>query len=181
MKHVFAFSGPIGSGKSSVSKLFAAKILAAWNSFGTTVKEVAEERGLATDRESLQRLGAMLVKEDRNSFCRRVVTKATNDKDRAIVIDGLRHIDVLKELRVVVSPKELMCVYVDTPRTIRLERLKTRDGLADNQVADLERHSTEIEVEQGLKAVADFVSDNSQSVEQCVDTIVQWVKKRELA
>jgi dephospho-CoA kinase len=176
MKTTFAFCGPIGSGKSNVSKSFATQISAGWNSFGTTVREVALERGLPTNRESLQDLGAKLVQRERSLLCRRAIGKAMNVPGSPTVIDGLRHIDILEELRLVVSPQQLVCVYVNTPRDVRLERVKQRDGLSAEQLADLERHSTEVEVELNLKKVADFIADNQHSVEQCVDAIVQWAK-----
>jgi dephospho-CoA kinase len=180
MKHTFAFCGPIGSGKSSVSKLFAMRVGAIWNSFGTTVREIALERRLPTNRESLQNLGALLVKDERSSFCSRVIGKTTSGSAGAGVIDGLRHIGVLDELRRDISPQQLVCIYVDAPRSVRLERVKQRDGLTEEQLSDLERHSTEIEVEHRLKKASDFIADNEVSVEQCVDSIVQWTQQRNL-
>src|SRR5438876_3855719 len=124
MKLVFAFCGPIGSGKSSVSKLFAARTGAGWTSFGRTVAEIAMERGLTTDRQKLQELGAKLVTEERGSFCKEVVARAKHARGGTVVIDGVRHLAVLEELRSGVSPCNLICVYVDSPRALRLERVK---------------------------------------------------------
>src|SRR6266852_1814791 len=99
MKPLFAFCGPIGSGKSSVSRAFAQVIGSAWNSFGATVREIAAERGLPLNRESLQEIGAAEVSKNRITFCRRVIDRAGADPRQGIVIDGLRHIDILEELR----------------------------------------------------------------------------------
>jgi dephospho-CoA kinase len=79
-----------------------------------------------------------------------------------------------------VSPHELICVYVDASRAARLERVKERDGLSAEQLAALERHSTEIEVEQRLKRAADFIANNANSTEECADTVVEWAKSRRL-
>jgi dephospho-CoA kinase len=173
MERYFLFSGPIGSGKSSVSKLFASTIGAGWSGFGTVVKEIAVERQLPISREELQILGATLVRNERTSFCRRVITKATEACKNIAVIDGLRHVDVLEELRSLVGKGELLCVYVDAPQAVRLARVKTRDGLSAERIAELEKHSTEIEVT-NLKEVADFIASNVGSVEDCVASIVEW-------
>jgi dephospho-CoA kinase len=170
----FTFSGPIGSGKSSVSKLFASTAGAGWSGFGATVKEIALERHLPISREDLQVLGANLVEKECSSFCRRVIFKAREGQQGASVIDGLRHIRVLKELRSIVGCDPLVCVYVDAPQPLRLERVKARDGVSHEKLAELEKHSTEIEVNNRLKEVADFVANNGGSVEDCVASIVQW-------
>ena len=171
MNTIFAFSGPIGSGKSSVSKLFASKIGATWVGFGATVKKIALERKLPTDRESLQKLGASLVKDEAESFCSRVVVEIS---DKPAVIDGLRHISILEALRDLLKPRNVKCIYVDTPLDIRLNRVKLRDGLTSEQLSKLGMHSTEIQVDHDVKSVADFVAANRNSVEECVDSIVAW-------
>jgi len=176
MKYAFAFCGPIGSGKSSVSKLFATTIDAGWNSFGSTVKEIAIERGLPTNREGLQSLGAQLVKEERSAFCRRVVAKATYGRGSTIVIDGLRHIDIAMELQSIINPQALACVYVDAPRALRMERVRARDGVSAEQLELLELHSTEVEVEARLRSFAGLIADNAGPVGECVDSIVRWAQ-----
>ena len=177
---LFAFSGPIGSGKSNVSQLFAATIGGTWNSFGNAVRTVAVERGVPTDREGLQRLGAELVANERSSFCRRVVGQPSSDSEKPVVIDGLRHFEILEELRVVANPRNVVCVYVDAPLAIRLQRVNARDGLSADQLAKLQKHSTEVEVEQRLKSIADFCADNQSSPQQCVESILSWAKGRHL-
>jgi|ERR1017187_951538 dephospho-CoA kinase len=181
MNHLFAFCGPIGSGKSSVSKLFATKHGATWSGFGATVREIALERGLATDRGSLQCLGATLVKNEAGTFCRRVIALTARASDKPAVIDGLRHIAILQELRHILNPRKVVCIYVDAPLTIRLERVKKRDGLSPDQLARLEMHSTEVEVEHRLKGIADFVVDNQKSVAECVDSIMDWMQRSGLS
>jgi dephospho-CoA kinase len=174
MNTLFAFSGPIGSGKSDVSKLFAEQIGAKRNSFGSTVREIAVERGLSINRVGLQSLGAFLVASERDGFCRRVVSIALNNPASPIVIDGLRHIEILMELKRIVSPRTVRCIYVDASPSIRLERVRLRDGLSQSELAKLERHSTEVEVEQHLRAQADFIAENSNSLGECVQGLVEW-------
>lgn len=180
MNTIFTFCGPIGSGKSSVSKLFAAKVEAGWNSFGTTTREIAQERRLPVSREDLQRLGADLVANERDTFCRRVLNRATESGKKYAVVDGLRHRDVLQTLRKINHPDTVVVVYIDAPLAIRLERVKERDGLAADQLAELDQHSTEIEVETHLKGLATFVADNGGSKECCAESIFNWAASQKL-
>lgn len=181
MKPVFAFCGPIGSGKSSVSKLFAKQIGAKWNSFGSTVKEIAMERGIAISREQLQCLGALLIAEERVSFCKRVVASILGSVDDYAVVDGLRHLDILNELRSLTKPKPVFCIFVDASQVTRLERVKTRDGLTAAQLATFDNHSTEIQVERELRQRADFLADNNGTLDDCVLSISNWAKPMALA
>jgi dephospho-CoA kinase len=176
MSVLFAFSGPIGSGKSNVSKLFAERIGAKRNSFGGTVREIATERGLPVGRTDLQALGAILVASERDGFCRRVVAVALNDVLSTVVIDGLRHVEILAELKRIVDPRIVRCVYVDAPLSIRLERVRLRDGLSQSELVELQRHSTEVEVEQHLRAKSDYIADNSQTVGDCVERVIEWAR-----
>lgn len=174
MNTIFAICGPIGSGKSSVSKQFAARIGATWNSFGSTTREIAKERGLPSTRQALQALGADLVANEQSKFCGRVLGAALRETDKPGVIDGLRHARILSCVRKIVDPRHVAVIYVDAPVEVRLQRVKLRDGLSEAQLAELDRHSTEVEVEQKLKALADFVADNSGTTELCVSEIVRW-------
>jgi len=177
MKTAFTFSGAIGSGKSTVSSRFAQRLGAKWNSFGNTVRRIAAEKGIEPSRENLQRLGAAAVEANQEAFCRKVIDGAEGGAEDFIVIDGVRHERILECLRVLVSPTPLLAVFVDTPQQIRLERLRTRDGLSMAQITELQRHSTETEVETKLRAKANFVASNAGRVEDCEDELLRWAKK----
>jgi dephospho-CoA kinase len=177
MKPLFVFCGPIGSGKSSVSKLFAKQIGAKWNSFGNATREIAGERDVPNKREELQELGAYLIEHERELFCKRVLAPVLGDGAEYGVIDGLRHADVLHELRALVSPRTIICVYVDVTPEIRLSRVEKRDGLNVEGLAKLDSHSTEIQVKTELRKLADFVADNNGTPEECVVRIADCIKK----
>lgn len=177
MNHIFVFCGPIGSGKSSVSKLFAAKSGATWNGFGRTTRDIAEERGHGTDRKQLQELGALLVGNEPEFFCRRVIRPALENPQTPGVIDGLRHGSILTQIQKLVTPRQTVLVFVDAPINVRRERIKARDGLSPEQLGELDKHSTEIEVDQHLRNVAHFIADNTLSVEECVTNIESWASK----
>ncbi|HXC35285.1 MAG TPA: AAA family ATPase [Candidatus Acidoferrales bacterium] len=176
MKPIFIFCGLIGSGKSSVSKLFAKGIGAKWNSFGTATRDIAGERGVQIQRENLQSLGAHLIKNERELFCKRVLAPVLGDGTECGVVDGLRHAHVLRELRAMLSPRKIICIYVEVSTEERLDRVGKRDGLNADQLAILDSHSTEVEVKTELRKLADFVADNSGTPEECVSRIQNWAK-----
>jgi dephospho-CoA kinase len=182
MSVAFAFCGSIGSGKSAVSRRFANRFAGAWNSFGNTVKLIATERAIEPSRENLQQIGAALVETEPENFCRRVLAGATDSQGSSemIVIDGVRHRSILDHLRRLFTPNRLICVFVDAPLNIRVERLKDRDGLSEAQVLALQKHSTEVEVECDLRAAADFVADNSGSLDHCENELVGWAIQQRL-
>lgn len=176
MKPIFVFCGPIGSGKSSVSKIFAKQIGAKWNSFGSAAREIAQERRVANNREELQKLGAQLIENEREMFCKRVLSPVLGSGNEYGVIDGLRHADVLGELRVLVNPRKFICIYVDVSSEVRLARVGKRDGLNAAELEKLDNHSTEVQVKSELRKLADFIADNNGTPEDCVAHIVAWAK-----
>jgi dephospho-CoA kinase len=174
VKPLFIFCGPIGSGKSAVSKTLAKKIGAAWNSFGTTCKEIAIERNVPIKREELQQLGAHLIEREREMFCKRVLGPILSDGSICGVIDGLRHANVLHELRSLIKPRKIICIYVDVSMDIRLNRVSKRDGIEAEELAKLDSHSTEVQVKTELRELADFTANNNGTPEECTDNILNW-------
>lgn len=170
------FSGKLGSGKTTVSKLLADRVGARWNSFGATVKRIAFERGLPTGREALQSLGAELVSNSPEVFCRRVISEAVPSSGHGLVVDGLRHIAILKQLQQFVLPAPLIPVYVDVDEAVRLDRIKRRGGINIQDLQRLESHSTEIEVMVALRESAQLRVDNSKTAENAVDQILEWLR-----
>jgi cytidylate kinase len=152
-----AFSGSIGSGKTSVSKRVASALGYGWNGFGSTVKRIAAERAIPINREALQSLGADLIANNPEAFCARVVDEARQAKDSPLVIDGLRHAHIRDVLRGLSAPRKLICIYVDVADDIRFNRLAERDGLSVLEIQTIERHSTEIEVNKELPQTVDAI------------------------
>jgi dephospho-CoA kinase len=175
LKTNLIFCGKLGSGKSTVSKEVAIQIGANWNSFGNSVRRIAEERGLPTDRDQLQKLGAQLVSEAPEFFCDRVLAGASHSSNRIIVLDGLRHESILALLRKKLSPEKLLCVFVEVDEETRIDRIAKRNSLKREEVLQLDTHSTEIEVETTLRLLSDFVVDNSKSPESAINAVILWL------
>jgi cytidylate kinase len=175
-----AFSGKLGSGKTTVSKLLAERIGARWNSFGDTVKRIARERGIPAEREALQALGAELVSNSPEAFCQRVVSEAQPSSGHDLVVDGLRHTAILKHLQRILLPGTLIPVFVDVDEDIRLDRIKRRGGLSIEDLRRLESHSTEVEVMAALRGSAQLTVDNSGAPADAVDNILVWLRATRL-
>src|ERR1700720_2787391 len=156
MKENVVFSGRLGRGKTTISRAVAEALQIRWNSFGSVTKKIAQEQGRSIERKSLQDLGEYLVTNSAEEFCRRVLAEAEPLSDASVVIDGLRHSHVYKILRAISRPRQLICVYIDLDDATRLDRLRSRGGLNEEDVRKLESHSTELEVSGPVRQLANF-------------------------
>lgn len=155
---IIGVSGAIGAGKSSLVADIAARTSARRVSFGDFVRETASARGLATDRQTLQDLGASLLEElGAEEFSARVV----GDQGGLVVVDGVRHVIVDDALRN--AADQYLLVFVDVDAGVRQERLDEREAeRVGRDQADA--HSTERDLPQ-LRERADLVVDSSAAEE----------------
>jgi cytidylate kinase len=170
------FSGKLGSGKTAVSKMLAARIGARWNGFGATVKRIAAERELQIERHVLQVLGEELVQKSPDAFCRRVIAEAIPQSGTTLVLDGLRHLSILEQLRKLLSPRRVILIFVDVQEPIRLERILKREDCDLHTLKELESHSTEIQVMTELRSSAESIVDNSGALASTVEGIQNYLR-----
>lgn len=172
---VVAFAGKIGSGKSTISSGVAKALGWAHASFGDYLRTVAKSSGLDDSREVLQELGATLVSKSANDFCRAVLTHYQWSAGEPLVIDGIRHAEVVEALRSLVAPLELRLVFLDVKDSARLERLERVDESIPQNIALVEAHSTEFEVRGHLSSLANLRLSGEQPVGELVSTVVNWI------
>lgn len=180
MKPNIIFSGPIGSGKTSVSKQVAATLGYGWNSFGATVKRIAIERSVPVQRENLQALGERLIADEPRQFCHRVLQEAEGTTLKPVVIDGLRHAHIRGVLQELSRPRSLVCIYVHVDDATRFSRIQQRDALTPEKIRTLDAHSTESEVSERIRGLADFVADNNGQVSACSAAVLKWLVAEQL-
>lgn len=173
---VIAFSGSIASGKSTLSQEVAKTLQWKRASFGDYVRSVAQSRGLAESREVLQAIGADLIQRDMEGFCRAVIAQADWQFGQPIVIDGIRHIKVLDNLKQIVAPMHLFLVLVTVDEATRTNRLLERGTVDLEKYKHLEQDSTEQQVKSALANIADLVMDSGHSLEENVEQLVSWLK-----
>ena len=174
---VVAFSGGVASGKSSVATRIAEQLAWPCASFGGFVRRVARNRGLQESREVLQEIGAEMIGGDLRAFCLAVIGQTTWEGSGSLVLDGVRHMEILPIIREVIAPVELFMIFVDTPRELRLSRLEQRgykEGKAFDQV---EAHSTELQVP-SLEKLADLRIDGTRGIEELTREVIAWLGKR---
>jgi cytidylate kinase len=173
----FVFAGPLGSGKSQVSREVAARIGAGWTSFGSTLRRIAAERAIPIERRRLQELGEELVRGAPEALCERVLAEAEPQGTQRIVIDGLRHSEIMPILQQLLRPRRLLCVYIEARETVRAERILLRDKISPAEIQTLQSHSTEAQVAVAVRRLADYVVDNSGAIETTVQAVMDWIER----
>lgn len=156
---VIAFSGRIASGKSTLSREVALALCLRRVSFGDCVRTLAQNNGLLDTRKNLQVLGESLVSSDPVAFTRSVLATANFRSGESLVVDGIRHLQVLRALRVICAPSVVRLVLLDVDDEVRRVRQVLR-GIQDG-VAGADAHSTEVQVSEVLKSEADVLLDGS--------------------
>lgn len=175
---VVAFTGPIGSGKSTISHLVAQKL--GWKrvSFGDYVRAVARDKKLEKSREVLQDLGSILINEGWDHFCKAVLEQVQFKRGECLVVDGIRHVEALNTIRDLVYPSNVFLVYVQLKPSQRQKRLKVKELANKSETKQIEEHPTEKQVQTILPMVADLVVDGSKPEVQIVSTIAAWIESK---
>lgn len=177
---ILTFSGPIGSGKSSLSKRVAKSLGWKYVSFGDYVRVVACQRGMGNSREALQNLGTSLIEElGRNNFCRSVLAQVNWTTGEDLVLDGIRHVEILDSLREVTKPSEVSLVFIKVEESDIKARASGKHPVQDR--SRVGRHSTEEQVHSTLSDLADLNVDGRKPVEDLVREAVMWVRNRRSA
>jgi adenylate kinase family enzyme len=172
---VVAFSGGIGAGKTTVSSALASRLACPRASFGDYVRAVASSRGLGGERQVLQAVGEELVR-DIPGFVRAVLAQAGWERGQSLVVDGVRHLEVLAALRRVALPQETTLFFLDVPETERRARVADRDGIGGiRDVEDVDVHSTEVQVKDLLRDAAQLVLPAGISVPAILSTILCYL------
>jgi len=100
---------------------------------------------------------------DMRSFCSSVLRGAQWKSGDPLVLDGIRHSEAVDALTSLVAPLHFVLVYLDANPAIRRERLERKQDIYQ-RLDELEKHSTEIQVEKVLRFRADLVVDSSGAV-----------------
>lgn len=175
---ILTFSGPIASGKSALSNKLAQTFHWSRVSFGDYVRSVADARKIPKTREVLQAIGTELVTRDVERFCNAVLQQASWQHGQPLVIDGIRHIEVLKTLQKLVNPMKLYLVFITIDEVIQANRLIERGPNELLALQALELDVTEQQVGTYLKDIADFVVNGSRSVEEAAQDITDWLQSQ---
>ncbi|MGG6297892.1 AAA family ATPase [Leptolyngbya sp. AN02str] len=173
---IIAFSGSIASGKSTLSQEVAEALQWKRVSFGDYVRSIAQSRGIVESREVLQALGTDLLQRDTKCFCRAVLIQAAWQLGQPLIVDGIRHMEVLATLKQIVAPMQLLLVFVTVDEAVRTNRLLERGTVNLEKYQQWEQDSTEQQVKSALANVADLIIDSGYSLEESVEQLGSWLK-----
>lgn len=172
---ILAFSGGIASGKSTLSEAVALSLGCSRVSFGGFMRAEARKRGLSTDRETLQSIGEELVARDPDRLCRDLLAQSGWTPGGALVIDGVRHVDIADRLCQLVVPSEFRLVHVTAGEQTRNARFAAR-AESSGDLSKYESHSTEHDVHLGLPERADLLVDGNQPIEGLIERVAKWAE-----
>jgi dephospho-CoA kinase len=171
VSHVLAFSGLPGSGKTTISKALAADIGWKYLSFGEYVARLAGvSPSDGSSRTVLQDIGQDSVRRSPASFVRGFLANLPPSGEQRLVLDGLRHREVLAEIRTQTGATWVAVIYVSAGPKVRLARLGERSGPSPDD------HPVEGQVRE-LEGVANLVVDTSESIPQQAASLVKlWLR-----
>lgn len=173
---VVGVAGPIGSGKTTLAIGLAKALECPIASFGTYVRDVAARTGRPGSREVLQEISEQLILSlGPRDLTRNVINEAGWDRRQSIVVDGIRHPQVVVALRQEVEPLPVILVYLDVTPEVRRERLVTRDNLSDSEVRLIDSHSTERHVGTKVRALADVIVTAGYEPQDTIGAVIKTI------
>jgi adenylate kinase family enzyme len=171
---VICFSGLIGAGKSTLATSVAQSFGWPHTSFGDYIRDIAKERGTGQAREVLQQIGEEQVSTSLESFTHAVIARVP--WHQGCVIDGLRHLQVLRTLRRIVDPLPVFVVFIDLDESVRRQRLRDR-GMTDQDIDAADQHETETQVRTVITEQADLHVNGLVDVPSLVDQIRHFLQQ----
>lgn len=175
---VIAFSGKLGSGKTTISKGTAAALGWPRVGFGDYVRKVVRERGMEETRQNLQQIGTDLLEGEPREFCRAVLSSDGWTRGEPLIVDGLRHVRTISIIQDLITPATLRIVSISLADATRLDRLRQRDQVDSASMFISEAHSSEQEVDFILSSVADKVLDGEKPIEALIAETAAWIRER---
>jgi len=168
MNAIIVISGKIGSGKTEFADTLAKNLVVSRTGFGDEVRAIAAAQGRPATRETWQEIGAELVARQPEQFCRAVLARGNFTVGEGLVIDGVRHVEILELLRTLLAPQKVIHIHVDSPDDVRQSRVEIRNRPGEAGLAKADQHSTERQVARQLPAIADVVVNGSEELDAMV-------------
>ncbi len=180
MAMVITLSGAIGSRRSKLADALQERLQWPKVKFSDYIKDLIEgDGGEREDRILLQSYGQRLVQSQRQQFVEAVLARAPGWRDEGkLIVDGLRHVEVLLQLRDAVRPARLIYVNVNANPLERETGAKER-GIAEQNLYRYDRDLTEAQITRILPAYADLNLDAQLGIRFNVEEILNLAEQRE--
>ena len=172
-KKIYLISGSIGSGKTWLSNKISALLKCDRCSFSDYVKWKCEQQGMISDRETLNRIGQKAVSEWLSEFIYFLLNCTTEKTSDILLIDGLRHMEVLSEIDKYCDEYEV--IYIDSDSETIVQNLIARNTLEE----DSKLFSTEQQLPL-IKEKANLIIRNSSEVDTVIEYINRYSSKMEM-
>ena len=171
---IIAFSGASQTGKTTLGRRLALYCHGKFVSFGDYVREQAQNRGISNPtREDLQNLGQQLVESDVNRFCQHVLDTVRFSSGQRLVIDGIRHTEVLSAISQISGRQPIKLIYLHAPMNVRESRNHKHGGFP--LLAKIDAHPVESQTNKEIKELADLILDASADLDTNFSQIVAWL------
>lgn len=161
---IYLIAGNIGSGKTWVSKKLSELLKIDRCSFSSYVKWKCRLLNLPINRKNLNEIGRNAVKESIDEFLYFVFNCAVEKKSEFLIVDGLRHIKVLSEIKKYCN--NVSVVFIDSDFNTITDNLKSRGTFNE----DTKFYSEEGELPL-IKEKADIIVKSSNEIELIKDYI----------
>ena len=162
MKSAVVICGPIGSGKSTAAAYVASEFGLKVVSFGAYVRLISEKAGSPSTREALQDSGDSLFRSmGPSGLLRAVLEYAGIENHDSVVFDGVRHSEVLTEIRKSAEATTAVFLQVSTEERHRRYNSRLSYGISLDAFKIMESHPVEAKIN-NLVELCDLVIDAGQ-------------------
>lgn len=187
MTTILCFAGRRKSGKTTLSKALSDEI--GWKriSFGDYIRNEAKKNQDYSSlpnkeqKKYLQVLGEKLINEGPEKFCQKFLKFNNWNKEENLIIDGVRHKEILQKL--IKFSLAVFLIYIKVEDEEIRRRILEGGGSEEDfhQYLETEQHSTESQVIDTLHLYADKVLDGSHDTNSLVQEVINWLNQREKA
>jgi cytidylate kinase len=175
MAPIIAFSGSSHTGKTTLARLLASHLQCKFASFGEYVRSEASRKAIPRpSRRDLQDMGQNLVERDLVPFCRAVLAAADFRPGDRLILDGVRHKEVLQTISKLSQGQPVALIYLHTALKNRMARDESSASEQDLQLED--SHKVESQVHSELRELADLVVETSQGPSSTLSHILSWIE-----
>lgn len=181
---VITLSGAIGSRRSELAEKLAERFQFPRVKFSDFIRARIEESGEnPDDRLLLQQYGQRLVQYDLEDFVTGVLAMSPDWSNQGnLIVDGLRHVEVLLMLRRITREKHSDLFYIHVRPDPLAKESGARDrGILEQDMYRYDRALSEAQMNRILPAYADIELDGALGVRLNLQDVEEKLKARGIA